>query len=214
MNYLNRENDTEEESEEEKDDDNGDIDDASFFEDAIANSGEVLQPKPQAILSKQKNPNKMTMLTLRAKGYDIMRYTTKGGKSLEYTITDPEEWGISKNLIENPPPGATWIVLRYTPPTTKRNSKTEGSGKSYAPGFSTPSDEEPNDKSLTKAKSSKKRASFKEDGAMKKAVGKTPYKSSKKARGTKFEKRRKVTILMLVDMVNPKDLFKEQVRAR
>ena len=88
----------------------------------------------------------MTMLTLRAKGYDIMRYMTKGGKSLEYTITDEEEWGISKNLIENPPLGATWIVLRYTPPTTKLNSKTEGSGKSYALGFSTPLDEEPNDK--------------------------------------------------------------------
>ena len=55
----------------------------------------------------------MTMLTLRAKGYDIMRYATKGGKSFEYTITDPEEWGISKNLIENHPPGATWIVLCY-----------------------------------------------------------------------------------------------------
>ena len=56
---LNTENDTEEEeSEESKDDDNDDIDDASFFEDAIANSGEVLQPKPQACIFKQKKQTK------------------------------------------------------------------------------------------------------------------------------------------------------------
>ena len=89
---LNTENDTEEEgSEEEKDDDIGDIDDGSFLEDVIANSGEVLQPKLQACIYKQTNPNKMKILTLREKGYDILRYTTKGGKSLEYTITDDEE---------------------------------------------------------------------------------------------------------------------------
>ena len=43
----------------------------------------------------------MSLLNLREEGYDVIRYTTKSGKSLEYSATDKEEWSIIKKLIEN-----------------------------------------------------------------------------------------------------------------
>ena len=40
-------------------------------------------------------------MNLREEGYDVIRYTTKSGKSLEYSATDKEEWNIIKKLIKN-----------------------------------------------------------------------------------------------------------------
>ena len=84
----------------------------------------------------------MTLLNLREKGYDVIRYTTKSGKSLEYSATDDEEWTIVKKLIEKPAPGAQWRALYYAAPTVKQHSTTKGSGKSFVEGFTTLSDEE------------------------------------------------------------------------
>ena len=87
----------------------------------------------------------MSLLNLREEGYDVIRYTTKSGKSLEYSATDKEEWNIIKKLIKKPAPGAQWRALYYTASTAKQHSTTKRSGKSFAEGFTTLSDEELSD---------------------------------------------------------------------
>ena len=87
----------------------------------------------------------MTLLNLREKGYDVICYTTKSGKSLEYSATDDKEWTIVKKLIEKPAPGAQWRALYYTASTTKQHSTTKHSGKSFAEGFTILSDEKLSD---------------------------------------------------------------------
>ena len=123
-----------EDKENEEDEDNHDNDTTS--------SGELLQPKRREILIRQKNPNYMSLLNLREEGYDVIRYTTKSGKSLEYSATDKEEWNIIKKLIKKPAPGAQWRALYYTASTAKQYSTTKRSGKGFAEGFTTLSDEE------------------------------------------------------------------------
>ena len=84
----------------------------------------------------------MSLLNLREEGYDVIRYTTKSGKSLEYSATDKEEWNIIKKLINKAAPGAQWRALYYTASTAKQHSMTKRSGTSFAEGFTTLSDEE------------------------------------------------------------------------
>ena len=110
-----------EDKENEEDEDNHDNDTTS--------SGKLLQPKRREILFRQKNPNYMSLLNLREEGYDVIRYTTKSGKSLEYSATDKEEWNIIKKLINKAAPGAQWRALYYTASTAKQHSTTKRSGK-------------------------------------------------------------------------------------
>ncbi len=84
-------------SEAEEADDN---DNLSLLEDIIANSGEVLHPKPKAVLSKSKNPNFMSILRLASKGYDTVHYTVKGGKPVEFDLSDQSEKKTLCKLIE------------------------------------------------------------------------------------------------------------------
>ena len=84
----------------------------------------------------------MSLLNLREEGYDVIRYTTKSGKSLEYSATDKEEWNIIKKLINKAAPGAQWRALYYTASTAKQHSTTKHSGKGFVEGFTTLSDEE------------------------------------------------------------------------
>ena len=114
-------------------------DDVSFLKDAIASSGEVLQPQPRAIFGKARNPNVMSILSYRGKGYGVVRYTSQGGKPMEFDVTDEKDFDTMQKLIAKAPLGAKWRVLRYEPPVPK---KTKKKGKSYAPGFTTASDHE------------------------------------------------------------------------
>ncbi len=90
--------------EEEKGADNAE-DDASFVKDIVASSGEILQPKPRAILGKSRNPNVMSILRYRGKGFEVVLYTPKGGNPMEYNITQQKELENVRNLITNAPLG-------------------------------------------------------------------------------------------------------------
>ena len=190
------------------DDDDADspgADDASFLNDVIASSGEVLQPEPRAVFSKIVNPNYMSMLHLRDNGYNFVRYTAKGGKPLEFDIMEKNDWKTFKGLIANPDSGATWKALYYVAPTEKKHKK-KNSGKSYANGFTTGSDEEddaagadvggpekPSSEKLTrKKKGSNAETSPKKSPAKanfpKKQAGCTP-KTNDKMKGTDAKKR-------------------------
>jgi len=133
-----REVEEEEEKEEEKVDDEqirGDSedaeDDASFLKDAVASNGEILQPKPRAILGKPKNPNLMSILKYRQRGFQTVRYTPKGGKSMEFDISQQKEFDTVEQRITNASSGTVWRVLRYKSSIPK---KIQGQGGAYAPG--------------------------------------------------------------------------------
>ena len=95
----------EEEKEEEEVDDEqirGDSedaeDDASFLKDAVASNGEILQPKPRAILGKPKNPNLMSILKYRQRGFQTVRYastsfdsTGSGNSDSTFHVTSEDE---------------------------------------------------------------------------------------------------------------------------
>ena len=122
-------------------------DDASFIDDVVASSGEVLQPKPRAVFSNIENPNYMSMLHLRDNGYSFLWYTADGGKPMDFNVKDDGDWKTSKKLIATPPPGATWKAFYYVAPTAKiaptaKKQKNKNRGKAFAPGFTTGSDDE------------------------------------------------------------------------
>ena len=71
-------------------------DDASFIDDVVASSGEVLQPKPRAVFSNIENPNYMSMLHLRDNGYSFLRYTADGRKPMDFDVRDESDWKMRK----------------------------------------------------------------------------------------------------------------------
>ncbi len=178
-------------------DDADDADDSSFLDDVVVSSGEVLQPKPKAIVSKKMNPNKLTLLNLRDNGFGIVRYTAKGGKPLEYNIVEESEWKTVKKLIIKPASGATWRALKYVAPTAKKVTKKKNSGKGFAKGFTTLSDTEQGEnektdgttgstkKKQSSRKTPQKKKSSKTDAAQKKSPAKA--KSPKKTVGSTNE---------------------------
>ena len=122
-------------------------DDASFIDDVVASSGEVLQPKPRAVFSNIENPNYMSMQHLRDNGYSYLRYTADGGKPMDFNVKDDSDWKTSKKLIATPTPGATWKAFYYVAPTAKiaptaKKQQKKNRGKAFAPGFTTGSDNE------------------------------------------------------------------------
>ena len=122
-------------------------DDASFIDDVVASSGEVLKPKPRAMFSNIENPNYMSMLHLRDNGYSYLRYTADGGKPMDFNVKDDGDWKTSKKLIATSTPGATWKAFYYVAPTAKiaptaKKQKKKNRGKAFAPGFTTGSDNE------------------------------------------------------------------------
>lgn len=145
----NEEEEEDEETDEDTDDadddddavDAADADDASFINDVIASSGEVLQLKPRAVLSKLTNLNYMSLLNLRDNGFGFVWYIAKGGKPLEYNAMYQSEWKTVKKLIAKPASGATWKALYYVAPTAKKHKRKKNSGKGFSKGFITLSDE-------------------------------------------------------------------------
>ncbi len=93
------------------------------MEDVVASSGEIFQPKTRAILGKPKNPNVMSILSYRGKGFGVVHYTPKEGKPMEYNITQQNELEMVRNLIANATSGTVWRVLRYEPPTPKKTTQ-------------------------------------------------------------------------------------------
>ena len=85
------------------------------------------------------NPNFMTIHEYRGKGYGTVRYTPKGGTSIKFNMYNKKDFETVCNLIKNPPKGTTWRVLRYD---VSQPKKTQKSGRSHAPGFRTPSDDD------------------------------------------------------------------------
>ena len=129
-----------EEEMEEEENEQGDVacdddaDDASFIDDLVVSSGDVLYPKSKAFFSKQKNPNYMTLLNLRDNGFSFVRYTAQGRKPREYNVMNTKEWNIVKKLIGKPTPGAVWRALHYSASTAEKHSKKRTVGKALRRG--------------------------------------------------------------------------------
>ena len=186
-----REVEEEEEKEEEEVDDEqirGDSedaeDDASFLKDAVASNGEILQPKPRAILGKPKNPNLMSILKYRQRGFQTVRYTPKGGKSMEFDISQQKEFDTVEQLITNASSGTVWRVLRYESSIPK---KMQGQGGAYAPGFTTLSDVEREAKMTSKEATASVRMS--EKSSPKKAARKDTTVTNTSPRKTSPKKK-------------------------
>ena len=110
------------------------------------------KPKFKTILGKPKNPNLMTILCYRDKGFPTVRYTPKGGSPLEFDILDKKDRETVRGLIHHPIKGTVWRVLRYKPLESKEIQKAQKSGRSHAPGFTTPSDDEEESSKVISAK--------------------------------------------------------------
>ena len=67
----------------------------------------------------------MTLHHYRGKGYGIVRYTPKGGKSVEYEMFDKKDFETILHLLKNPTEGTNWRVLRYEISNTKNISQGE-----------------------------------------------------------------------------------------
>jgi hypothetical protein len=102
----------------------------------------VSHAKWKTVLGKPRNPNLMTIHGYRDKGYGIVRYTPKGGRPMEYDMFEKKDLETIRHLIRNPAKGTIWRVLRYETFYPKKTKKTQKSGRSRAPGFTTPSDDE------------------------------------------------------------------------
>ena len=189
-----------EEEMEEEENEQGDVacdddaDDASFIDDLVVSSGDVLYPKSKAFFSKQKNPNYMTLLNLRDNGFSFVRYTAQGRKPREYNVMNTKEWNIVKKLIGKPTPGAVWRALHYSASTAEKHSTKKNSRKSFAKGFTTLSDAELSDYESTVAGSAKesdggtltpKKVSSKPRTSTKKRLAKTDYSKGQTENNTR-----------------------------
>ena len=112
--------------EEEEDEEDDEIDDHNEEADKKL-SNDVPPSKLKAIFAGPNKPNLMTLHHYRGKGYGIVRYTPKGGKSVEYDMCDKKDFETIRHLVKNPAEGTNWRVLRYEISNTK---KTQKSGQS------------------------------------------------------------------------------------
>ena len=143
------ETDDEVEQEEEEDEEEEEEDEVEFEENEDKDMGEEeSEDKAEeeeedeeltATFAGPNNPNFMTLHEYRGKGYGTVRYTPKGGTSIEFDMYNKKDFETVRNLIKNPPKGTTWRVLRYD---ISQPKKTQKSGRSHAPGFRTPSDDD------------------------------------------------------------------------
>ena len=164
----------------------------------------VSYSKLKAIFGKSINPNIMTIHGYCDEGYGIVHFTPKGGKSIEYDMCEKTNLESIRYLICNPPKGTIWRVLRYELPNPKKAQK---QGRSHAPGFTTPSDDEGSAKVIT-TKNDKTNK-----GHGKKAVAKRKVKdgmAASKGVTTKAKTSEKVTTAKAVlEQVKPEAFYKD-----
>ena len=83
------------------------------------------------------NPNLMTLIKYRGKGYKTLCYTPQGSKSLMFDMCNEKEFEVIRNLIKNPLTGTTWSVLACD---SIQEKKKQTPRRYCAPGFTTASD--------------------------------------------------------------------------
>ena len=106
----------------------------------------------KTIIGKQQNPNIMTIMADRNKGYPIVRFTAKGGNPVDYDMRIKKERELVRGLIHTPMKGSVWSVLRKEVAKTREIQKRKKTGRSHAPGFTTPSDDEDELSKISSAK--------------------------------------------------------------
>ncbi len=70
------------------------------------------KPQYKTIIGKQQNPNILTIMADRNKGYPIVRFTAKGGNPVDYDMRIKRDRELFRGLIHTPMKGSVWSVLR------------------------------------------------------------------------------------------------------
>ena len=120
----------------------------------------------------------------------IVHCTSKGGRPTEFDMFDKKDFATICHLIKNHIKGTTWRILRYDISNPK---KTQKSRRSYAPGFTTPLDDDCSAREISvnidktiKGHGRKVAARVDDDETASKA-GTTKAKSSKKMQRRKVD---------------------------
>ena len=100
------------------------------------------KPKYKTIFGKPQNPNMLTIIKWRNKGYPIVRFTGKDIRPREFDMTIKRNRDTVRSLIKSPMKGSVWKVPRKEEVKTTKIQKQEKTRRRYAPGFRLPSDEE------------------------------------------------------------------------
>ena len=83
------------------------------------------KPKYKTIFGKPQNPNMLTIIKWRNKGFPIVRFTGKDICSLEFDMTTKRNRDTVRGLIHSPMKGSVWRVLRKEVVKTTKIQKQE-----------------------------------------------------------------------------------------
>ena len=146
----------EEEDEEEDNEENEEVEEIRNIDEEEEEEEEVVEeegkPQYKTIIGKPQNPNILTIMADRNKGYPIVRFTSKGGIPVEYDMRIKRDREMLRGLIHTPKKGSAWSVLRKEVVKTKEIQKQKKTGRNHAPGFTTPSDDEDESSKISSAK--------------------------------------------------------------
>ena len=157
-----------EESDETEEIKNTDEEEEEEEEEVIEEEGEK---KYKTIFGKPQNPNLLTIINWRNKGYPFVRFISKDIPPLEFDMWKKKDRDTVHGLIQSPMKGSVWRVLCKEEVKTKDIPKQKKTRRSCAPGFTLPSDEE---------EESSKTSSAKNDTMVKCRGKKPPKKTSVK----------------------------------
>ena len=138
-----------EESDETEEIKNTDEEEEEEEEEVIEEEGEK---KYKTIFGKPQNPNLLTIINWRNKGYPFVRFISKDIPPLEFDMWEKKDRDTVHGLIQSPMKGSVWRVLRKDEVKTKDIQKQKKTRRSHAPGFRLPSDEEEESSKTSSAK--------------------------------------------------------------
>ena len=141
-----------EEEEEMKKSDEEEEEEEEVVEEDVQDEG---KPQYKTILGKPQNPNLLTIIAYRNRGFPTVRFVAKDGCPLEFDMTNKRDRETVRGLIHSPMKGSVWRVLRKEQVKSKEIQKQKKTGRSHAPGFTTPSDDEEESSKISSAKNEK-----------------------------------------------------------
>ncbi len=102
-------NEENEEEEEMKKSDEEEEEEEEVVEEDVQDEG---KPQYKTILGKPQNPNLLTIIAHRNRGFPTVRFVAKDGCPLEFDMTNKRDRETVRGLIHSPMKGSVWRVLR------------------------------------------------------------------------------------------------------